>query len=157
VPGISAANGCAAYAGIPLTERGGALSVRFITLYKSMLQDDDFWESIRRARNETFVFYMSTPHYTMLCDKLIELGFPKDYPLVAIEQGTTEFHREYPSTIGSFADDWDPATFTSPCLLIVGEVTRWVKQNQWKDAPQENGTYFDPLPDKGSVKEKDVA
>lgn len=155
VPGISAANGCAAYAGIPLTERGGALSVRFITLYKSMLQDDDFWESIRRARNETFVFYMSTPHYTMLCDKLVALGFPKDYPLVAIEQGTTEFHREYPSTIGSFAEDWDPATFASPCLLIVGEVTRWAKQNQWKDAPQVNGTYFDPLPEKTAEKSND--
>ena len=93
VPGISAANGCAAYAGIPLTERGGALSVRFITLYTKTLQNDDFWRSLKHAKNETFVFYMSTPHYGLLCEKMMELGFAATTPLLVVEQGTTDFHR----------------------------------------------------------------
>lgn len=141
VPGISAANGCAAYAGVPLTERGGALSVRFITLYTSMIQDEDFWQSIKYANNETFVFYMSTPHYTFLCEKLIELGYSADTPMVVIEQGTTDQHRQYAYTIGSFEE----REFMSPALLIVGDVARWAEGNQWKDAPASPGNYFPPV------------
>tara|TARA_R110001592_G_scaffold27763_26_gene102952 strand:+ start:9701 stop:11155 length:1455 start_codon:yes stop_codon:yes gene_type:complete len=156
VPGITAANGCAAYAGIPLTERGGALSVRFITLYTKTLQNDDFWLSIKHAKNETFVFYMSTPHYALLCEKLIELGYPPHTPLLVVEQGTTDFHREYPSTIGNFTQDWDSSEFGSPCTMIVGDVARWADQNQWKDAPQGQGSYFPPL-EKKQKREKKVA
>lgn len=148
VPGITAANGCAAYAGVPLTERGGALSVRFITLYTKTLLDDDFWVSIKHAKNETFVFYMSTPHYVLLCEKLTELGFSPHTPLLVVEQGTTDFHREYPSTIGTFADDWDSREFGSPCLMIVGDVARYATDNNWKEQPKETGTYFPPLPPK---------
>ena len=153
VPGITAANGCAAYAGIPLTERGGALSVRFITLYTKTLQDDDFWQSIKYSKNETFVFYMSTPHYALLCEKLIELGYSPHTPLLVVEQGTTDFHREYPSTIGTFEQDWDSSSFASPCTMIVGDVARRADQNQWKDAPQDKGLYFPPL----EKREKKVA
>lgn len=141
VPGISAANGCAAYSGVPLTERGGALSVRFITLYKSMIQDDDFWTSIKYAKNETFVFYMSTPHYPFLCEKLMELGYAKETPMLVIEQGTTEQHRQYAYTIGTY----EPREFESPALLIVGDVARWAESNQWRDEPEELDNYFPPI------------
>ncbi len=141
VPGISAANGCAAYAGVPLTERGGALSVRFITLYTSMIQDDDFWLSLKYAKNETFVFYMSTPHYQMLCDKLIEIGYSRDLPLLVVTEGTTDHHREYAASLGTF----EAQDFASPALMIVGDVARWARQNQWKDAPQDSGNYFPPI------------
>lgn len=148
VPGISAANGCAAYSGVPLTERGGALSVRFITLYKDMIQDDDFWMSIKYAKNETFVFYMSTPHYPFLCEKLMELGYSADTPMLVVEQGTTDQHRQYAFTIGTYS----PREFASPALLIVGDVARWAETYQWKDAPEEYGSYFPPID-----KEKKVA
>ncbi len=153
VPGITSANGCAAYAGIPLTERGGALSVRFITLYTQTLQDDDFWQSIKYSKNETFVFYMSTPHYALLCEKLIELGYSPHTPLLVVEQGTTDFHHEYHSTIGSFEDELDPSTFASPCTMIVGDVARWGDKNKWKEPPQDKDLYFPPL----KKKEKKVA
>ncbi|MGH1403706.1 MAG: siroheme synthase CysG [Alphaproteobacteria bacterium] len=145
VPGISAANGCAAYAGIPLTERGGAVSVRFITLYTKTLQNDDFWLSVKHAQNETFVFYMSTPHYALLCQKLIELGFPPHTPLLVVEQGTTEYHREYKSTISTFDEDLDSSQFGSPCTMIVGDVARLAQDHQWKEPPEGNGEYFAPL------------
>ncbi len=145
VPGISAANGCAAYAGIPLTERGGALSVRFITLYTKTLQNDDFWLSVKHAQNETFVFYMSTPHYALLCKKLIELGFSPHTPLLVVEQGTTEYHREYKSTIATFEQDFDSAEFGSPCTMIVGDVARFAQDHSWKESPKEKGEYFAPL------------
>lgn len=149
VPGISAANGCAAYAGIPLTERGGATSVRFITLYKKTLQNEDFWTSLQHAKNETFVFYMSTPHYALVCDKMIELGFNPETALLVVEQGTTAYHREYKSTIGTFKDDLNPDNFGSPCLMIVGDVARHAKDFSWKEQPRENGSYFLPLTTEG--------
>ncbi len=154
VPGISAANGCAAYAGIPLTERGGATSVRFITLYTKTLYDENFWLSLKHAQNETFVFYMSTPHYALLCRKLIELGFSTHTPLLVVEQGTTDFHREYTSTIGDFSDDLDSSEFGSPCTLIIGDVARWAKSNQWKEPPQHKGEYFTPLPPRAPAPEE---
>ncbi len=153
VPGVSAANGCAAYAGIPLTERGGATSVRFITLYTKTLQNAEFWISLKHAKNETFVFYMSTPHYELVCNKLMELGFDKSTSLLVVEQGTTAFHSEYKSTIGTFEDDLKPEEFGSPCTMIVGDVTRHAKDFSWKEPPTKKGSYFTPL----NPEEKKVA
>ncbi|MDH5722278.1 MAG: siroheme synthase CysG [Alphaproteobacteria bacterium] len=142
IPGVSAANGCAAYAGIPLTERGKTLSVRFLTLYTQTLHDEDFWQSLKHAKKETFVFYMSTPHYGFLCQKLQEIGFAPQTPLVVIEQGTTPFHKQYTSTIGTFATDHDNSKFASPCTMIVGDVARLAEQNQWKQEQPETKDYF---------------
>ena len=146
VPGISAANGCAAYAGIPLTERDGALSVRFMTLYTKTLHDENFWLSLKHAQKETFVFYMSTPHYALLCEKLMALGFAAETPLLVVEQGTTTYHREYGATIGTFTDKWNSDDFGAPCTMIVGDVARLSKDNQWKEAPDSKGNYFPSLP-----------
>lgn len=88
---------------------------------------------------------MSTSHYVMLCEKMITLGFTPETPLVVIEQGTTAFHREYKSTIGSFEKELDPSSFASPCTMIVGDVARLAKDYGWKDAPKEKGLYFEPL------------
>ncbi len=142
IPGVSAANGCAAYAGIPLTERGKTLSVRFLTLYTKTLHDEDFWQSLKHAKKETFVFYMSTLHYGFLCEKLQEIGFSGETPLVVIEQGTTPYHKEYISTIGTFEQDHDSSTFASPCTMIIGDVARLAKQNQWKEEQPSSGEYF---------------
>lgn len=148
VPGITAANGCAAYAGIPLTERDGAKSVRFNTLYEKQMQDDDFWESLRYSTQETLVFYMSSKHYGALCEQLLGVGFAPDTPFVAIEQGTTPYHRELPGTLATFEEEYGNYEFASPTLLIVGDVVRWRESHGWKEAPQDNGNYFAPLPPK---------
>lgn len=151
VPGITAASGCAAYAGIPLTERDGASALRFITIYNERLQNEEFWYSLRRSQNETLVFYMSTPHYALLCDRLIKVGLSPHTPLLIVEQGTTPFHREYESTLSAFTQDHGNRTFASPCLLIVGDVVRWRTENAWKEPPQETGQYFTPLPEENAA------
>jgi len=145
VPGISAANGCAATAGIPLTERGGAHAVRFLTLYKETLQDADFWTSIAHARNETLVFYMTTQYRAALCDKLMESGLPAETPILAIEQGTTPYHRESEATIGTFAKKYATHTFLSPTLMIVGDVVRWRKDHSWKEQAADIFSFFPAL------------
>jgi uroporphyrin-III C-methyltransferase/precorrin-2 dehydrogenase/sirohydrochlorin ferrochelatase len=150
VPGITAATGCAAAAGIPLTERGGAQSVRFLTLYKESLTDADFWQSLKHSHNETLVFYMATHHRARLCEKLLEAGFKATTPVLAVEQGTTPQHREYEATLGSFGEKYGNHVFQSPTLLIVGDVVRWRKEHGWKEAPKGDSKPFFPALHKGA-------
>lgn len=148
VPGISAANGCAAYAGVPLTERDGAKGVRLMTLYTKTLHQADFWEGLRFSQNDTLVFYMSTPHYVLLCEKLQGIGFHPDTPVLVVEQGTTPEHRDYVSTLARFDAELGEHAFISPSLMIIGDVVRWHEQNSWKEAPAQASAYFAPLPER---------
>ncbi|MBV8938473.1 MAG: uroporphyrinogen-III C-methyltransferase [Alphaproteobacteria bacterium] len=142
VPGITAALGCAATAGIPLTERDGASGVRFLTLYDEQLHDDAFWKSLGLSRKETLVFYMSGSRHRAVCERLLQAGFHADTLMLAIEQGTTPQHEEYEATIGTFADRYEGFSFITPALLIVGDVVRWRARHQWKEAPSERKAYF---------------
>ncbi len=151
VPGISAANGCAAYAGIPLTERGGASSVRFLSIYKDQIGDEGFWEGLRHARDETLALYMSSNNYSLLCSKLISLGFDTSTPLLVVEQGTTSHHKDYPATLETFDDLYSDHKFASPCLMVIGNVVKWHEQHAWKEAPEASGNYFTDLPEKEVV------
>lgn len=150
VPGITAATGCAAAAGIPLTERGGAQSVRFLTLYNDTLADAAFWQSLKHSTQETLVFYMATHHRAALCDKLMETGFRAATPVLAVEQGTTPQHREYEATLGSFGKKYAGHTFQSPTLLIVGDVVRWRREHGWKEAPKGESKPFFPALKEGA-------
>lgn len=150
VPGVTAATGCAAAAGIPLTERGGAQSVRFLTLYNETLSDAAFWESLKHSHNETLVFYMATHHRALLCEKLQGAGFAASVPVLAIEQGTTPQHREYEATLADFGSKFAGHTFQSPTLLIVGDVVRWRKEHGWKEQPKGESAAFFPALAKGA-------
>lgn len=142
VPGITAASGCAATAGIPLTERGGARSVRLLTLYDNDTTDEHFWANIAADKQETLVFYMSTSHRKTLCQKLIENGFPADTPILAVEQGTTPQHREYAATLQTFPEFYGDYPFLSPTLFIVGNVVRWREEFQWREPATDHKPYF---------------
>ncbi len=146
IPGITAANACAAYAGIPLTERGGAESVRFLTIYKDQVNDRSFWEKLRHSNTETLVLYMSSNNYSLLCGKLIELGFSRDTQFLVVEQGTTSHHRDYLGTLAAFDELYGNHKFASPCLMIIGNVVRWHEKHSWKESSKIEGSYFSDLP-----------
>jgi uroporphyrin-III C-methyltransferase/precorrin-2 dehydrogenase/sirohydrochlorin ferrochelatase len=133
VPGISAAQACAAYAGFPLTERDGARSVRLLSLYEDALEDASVWESLRSAKRDTLVFYMSSPHYTTITAKLLQLGFKADTPLMVIEHGSMDGQRTTASTLADFAVQHGGQRFASPNLLVIGDVVRWHAAHQWKE------------------------
>src|ERR1700761_5485042 len=88
VPGVTAALGAAAYAGIPLTARGYSTSVRLLTWYKQDILDEDYWKELARTE-DTLVFYMSASPLKELVEKLIHQGMGKDKWLAVIEQATT--------------------------------------------------------------------
>jgi uroporphyrin-III C-methyltransferase/precorrin-2 dehydrogenase/sirohydrochlorin ferrochelatase/uroporphyrin-III C-methyltransferase len=120
VPGITAAAGCGAAAGIPLTHRGLAGSVRLITGHGRDDQDMAIdWSSLADP-DCTLVFYMGLGTAPLIAAKLIEGGLPAHTPAAAIENGTTPRQRRHLTTLGALpkvAEACQP-----PTLLIIGPV-----------------------------------
>ncbi len=102
IPGVTAALGAAAYAGMPLTARGYATSVRFLTYYKSEIMTEEYWKEIAET-NDTLVFYMSVGNLTNLVDKFKEYDVSSEKKIAVIEQATTPFQKVYTSSFEDFA------------------------------------------------------
>jgi uroporphyrin-III C-methyltransferase len=121
VPGITASLGAAAAAGIPLTHRGVAQSVTFVTATGAGAVDVD-WTALAR-RNQTVVFYMSAAQVELIARQLQDHGLPREYPVTLLERATWPYQRVLPTTVGELVETARAAQLKSPTLLIVGEVT----------------------------------
>ena len=121
VPGITAATGCAAATGIPLTHRDMAQSVRFITGHGKEGRPDLAWQSLRDAR-QTLVFYMGLTWCEALSEALIAHGRRADTPVAIIEKGTRPDQRVMVTTLGELAETVKRHSPQSPSLLILGDV-----------------------------------
>jgi len=147
VPGITAASGCASYAGIPLTHRNHAQSCTFVTGH---LQDGSInlnWTQLA-APNQTIVVYMGLVGLEKICQALIEHGSPKDLPVALIQQGTTENQRVVTSTLEHLSTQISGLDIHPPTLLIIGTVVTLHEQLQWFHQKQNPSvtTVFNPLP-----------
>ncbi|MFQ2275909.1 siroheme synthase CysG [Aeromonas hydrophila] len=128
VPGITAASGCAAYAGIPLTHRDHAQSVRFVTAHgKGGAQDLD-WPLLAKDK-QTLVFYMGLSSCATIREQLLTHGKAGDTPVALIERGTQPSQRVIRGTL-----DQLPALAVgveSPALIMVGSVVTLADQLAW--------------------------
>ncbi|MVF10580.1 uroporphyrinogen-III C-methyltransferase [Ketobacter sp. MCCC 1A13808] len=132
VPGITAASGCASYAGIPLTHRDHAQSVRFITGH---LQDGSLnldWETLAKER-QTLVFYMGLLGLPVICAKLVEHGLSPETPIALVQQGTTRHQKVWTSTLENMAKDIEDQEVKPPTLIIVGSVVKLRERLSWFD------------------------
>ncbi|MFT5561299.1 MAG: uroporphyrin-III C-methyltransferase/precorrin-2 dehydrogenase/sirohydrochlorin ferrochelatase, partial [Litorivivens sp.] len=131
VPGISAANGCAAYAGIPLTHRDYSQSVRFVTGHPKNGQVDLEWREFAH-QNQTIVFYMGLGGLKFICEKLIEHGRGTETPIAVIAKGTLPEQVVVTGTLSTILDLVEEGRLSRPTLIIVGEVVafrdRWNKR-----------------------------
>ena len=130
VPGITAASGCSAYAGIPLTHRDYAQSVRFVTGH---LKSDDtnlHWPELATP-NQTLVFYMGLVGLKEICESLISHGRAPSTPVALIEKGTTQEQRVIIADLTSIADLVAAQDVHAPTLIIVGEVVRLHDSLKW--------------------------
>ncbi len=130
VPGITAASGCATYAGIPLTHRDHAQSCTFVTGH---LKDDSInlnWTQLA-APNQTIVIYMGLVGLEKICQSLIAHGSPKDLPIALVQQGTTSNQRVVTGTLETLPATIARLEIKPPTLIIIGTVVTLHDKLNW--------------------------
>jgi uroporphyrin-III C-methyltransferase/precorrin-2 dehydrogenase/sirohydrochlorin ferrochelatase len=136
VPGITAASGCASYAGIPLTHRDYAQSVTFVTGH---LKDGTMnlnWSQLAQP-GQTVVFYMGLVGLPIIVRELTAHGVSPQMPVALIQQGTTHMQRVYSGTLENILDVVEGDPPKPPTLVIVGEVVRLRDKLSWFRTPNE--------------------
>lgn len=132
VPGITAASGCAAAAGIPLTHRGLATGVRFITGHACAGRELDLdWTSLADPKT-TLVVYMGLANLPEISARLIGAGLPAATPAAAIASGTTEKQRICATTLAELPEAVARAGLAPPVLVVIGRV---VEAMAWMNHP----------------------
>ena len=144
IPGITASSGAAAYAGIPLTARNYATSVRFLTYYKSDVVTDEYWKELSET-NDTLVFYMSSETLPKVVEKLTANNIDKDKLLAIIEQATTPLQNVHISSLYEFEKEYGETSFVSPSLVIIGKVVALHERFAWLQNGNSNEFYFKPM------------
>ncbi len=130
VPGITAASGCASYAGIPLTHRDYAQSCLFVTGHLKDGSIDLNWKQLT-APNQTLVIYMGLLGLKQLCRQLMLHGSSPDLPAALIEQGTTPKQRVITGTLSTLPKRVETEKVKAPTLIIVGNVVRLHDRLAW--------------------------
>ena len=143
VPGITAASGASAYAGIPLTARGYSTSVRFLTNYSKDLPIETYQELAKT--NDSLVFYMSSNALGHLVEQLLQNGIDPSKELAVIEQATTPLQQVYISQLGAFQQLYGQQEFLSPSIVIIGKVVSLHHQFQWLTSTPNTAYYFKPI------------
>lgn len=141
VPGITAASGAAAYAGIPLTARGYATSVRFLTYYKTEILSNDYWKELGTSE-DTLVFYMSKGNLNGLVDQFLSVGKTEGKKIAVIEQATTPYQKVYTASLEDFHEKLGNKDFVSPSLVVIGKVVNLHEEFSWLQEPIQEGIYF---------------
>ncbi|MDT3720763.1 siroheme synthase CysG [Pseudomonas oryzihabitans] len=130
VPGITAASGCAAYAGIPLTHRDHAQSVRFVTGHLKDGSADLPWTDLV-APGQTLVFYMGLVGLPTICEQLVAHGKNPATPAALVQQGTTSNQRVFTGTLQDLPQLVAQHEVHAPTLVIVGEVVALREKLAW--------------------------
>ncbi len=130
VPGITAALACAAYAGIPLTHREHAQSVRLITAHCREDEDNLDWPALAREK-QTLAFYMGVGQLDLLTQRLLRHGRSRGTPFALIENGSRPEQRVVSGRLAQLPELARDHAVRSPALLIVGEVAGLAPQLHW--------------------------
>jgi uroporphyrin-III C-methyltransferase len=145
VPGITAACGAAAYAGIPLTARHHAQAVRFLTLHKNEIIQPAHWKELAQTE-DTLVFYMSGATTTDLVKQLMDHSIDPEISIAVIEQATTPCQKVFSSRLGEYEKEHGNRNYISPTLIIIGKVAslhgefKWMPENE-----SDRDLYFKPV------------
>lgn len=144
IPGVTAASGAAAYAGIPLTARGYATSVRLLTYYKTDIVADAYWAELA-ATNDTLVFYMSSETLDSVVDNLLQHKIDAGKLLAVVEQATTPMQNVSITGLYEYAATLKGKQFASPTLIIIGKVVALHKDFAWLKNADTKELYFNPI------------
>lgn len=131
VPGITAASGCAAYAGIPLTHRDYAQSVRFITGHLKNDGVNLHWPEMMDPQ-QTLVFYMGLVGLKSICEQLVSHGRNPNTPVALIEKGTTDQQRVVIASLSTISEKVAQEKVKAPTLTIIGDVVALHDKLAWR-------------------------
>jgi uroporphyrin-III C-methyltransferase/precorrin-2 dehydrogenase/sirohydrochlorin ferrochelatase/uroporphyrin-III C-methyltransferase len=144
VPGVTAALGAAAYAGIPLTARNYSTAVRFLTAYKSDVVSPNYWKELAQTE-DTLVFYMSSETLGNVVENLMANGIAAEKLLAVVEQATTPFQKVYTSSLYEYKKNLSDRKLMSPSIVIIGKVVTLHQQFEWFNPEIESVEYFKPV------------
>jgi uroporphyrin-III C-methyltransferase/precorrin-2 dehydrogenase/sirohydrochlorin ferrochelatase len=130
VPGITAASGCASYAGIPLTHRDHSQACIFVTGHRREGGEDLNWEMLSHA-NQTVVFYMGLENVERICSSMKAHGRAATTPAALVEKGTTTEQRVFVGDLDSLPGIIAENQVRAPTLILVGEVVALHKRLGW--------------------------
>jgi uroporphyrin-III C-methyltransferase/precorrin-2 dehydrogenase/sirohydrochlorin ferrochelatase len=136
VPGITAALGCAAYAGIPLTDRRHAQTLHFVTAHGSDAADRIDWRRLA-GRNQTLVVYMGVAAAARVSERLLTAGLSPATPAAVIENGTLPEQRVLLTVLAGLAGAVAAQAIRSPALLVIGEAAAEAARLGWFGAPPQ--------------------
>lgn len=143
IPGITAASGASAFAGIPLTARGYAQGVQFVAYNPNHCFSIEQWKHIAQS-NDTLVFYMASRNIIDLAEMMLRYCKDPAKPLAVIEQASTIHQQVHISTLKDCATEFGAKNFSSPSLVIIGDVVSLRDQFNWYSGAGA-GTVFAPL------------
>lgn len=144
IPGVTAASGAASYAGIPLTARGHATSVRFLTSYRKEIVTDAYWKELAETK-DTLVFYMSSETLDNVVKELTAHKIDASKLLAVIEQGTTPMQNVSVCNLYEYDTTLKGKSFASPTLVIIGKVVALHNKFAWHKSSNTNELYFKPV------------
>jgi len=156
VPGITAAVACAAYAGVPLTHRDHAQSVRFVTAHCQSSLDTLDWVALAQER-QTLAVYMGVGELEGLQTRLIQHGRAASTPFALIENGSRPGQRVITGTLAHLAERAAVHAVRSPALLILGEVAALATSLAWFGEPPLGAMVHDlrRAPRQGETRSRD--
>ena len=143
IPGITAASGASAYSGIPLTARAHSQGVQILTYNPNSYYNPETWKHLANSA-DTLVFYMAAKNICDLAEILLRYAKKPATKLAVIEQATTIHQQVHTTTLIDCAKDFAGKTFSSPSLVIIGDVVKLHEQFSWFNST-EAGTVFHDL------------
>jgi uroporphyrin-III C-methyltransferase len=156
IPGVTAALGSSAYAGIPLTARGYSTAVRLLTFYKSGIVSPEYWKELA-ATDDTLVFYMSSETLNGVVENLVRNNIAEDKLLAVVEQATTPLQNVYTCSLYEFETRLRNRSFLSPSLIIIGKVVRLHEQFKWLENSGSHENYFTTIKNKLAINQNLIA
>jgi uroporphyrin-III C-methyltransferase len=144
IPGVTAALGAAAFAGIPLTGRGLSTAVRLLTSYKSDIVQDEYWKELSQT-SDTLVFYMSSETLDDVVANLVKYNIDPQKLLAVVEQATTPLQNVHITSLYDYEVNFKGRSFVSPSLVIIGKVVALHDKFAWLPNSESSDYYFKPV------------
>ncbi len=144
VPGVTAASGAAACAGIPLTARGLSTSVRFLSYTRVDIIADEAIAELANS-DDTLVFYMAAQSLSILIERLTDQNIDPEKWIAVVEQATTPYQKVFAHPFYEFAKATGGRKFKSPSLVIVGKVVKLHADFRWVQESEEDRDFFKPV------------